>query len=585
MKLKKVLALVLSAALVVSAFAGCGGNSSSSTTSTESIAASESSAESTESTASGDSTPAASGDATATFTPKTVDAAKTISLNAGMEPTGLNTLTSTYSIEFSLFMHMYENLVTLDDDDNTVPGAAESWDYDEDTLTYTFHLRKDGVWTNGDPVTAKDFEFAWSQALNPDVASDYAYFLYFIKNAEKYFNGEVAWDEVGVKVVDDYTLEVTMEQPTPYALFLFSFGTLAPINQRFYEAVGADLYSTEAQYFCTNGPFALTEWSHNDKIVMQKNDAWHGAADVEVEEIDWKIITDANAALSSFLAGDLDMVGLGTGELIKQATAAGATIQSYTDGTSFYIYFNNNDQYLSNVNLRRALFNAIDEQKEIDTVWQNDNEPMTSFTAPGVSATDGTSFAGKVGELYAPSRDQEKAKEYLATALSELGCTVDELSAHLSIDCGDSATSIAEASFYQEQWRQVLGIEVTVNSMITKQGSQNRKTGNYVMSITGWGPDYNDPNTFLDLWVTDGGNNQTGFSNERYDELIDLAAKETDLEKRESYFIECEQIIADQLPIGPAFWRAPSYACSDKIKGGMHRSTFQDINAVYVKLS
>ena len=585
MKLKKVLALVLSAALVVSAFAGCGGKSSSSTTSTESIAASESSAESTESTASGDSTPAASGDATAIFTPKTVDAAKTISLNAGMEPTGLNTLTSTYAIEFSLFKHMYENLVTLDDDDNTVPGAAESWDYDEDTLTYTFHLRKDGVWTNGDPVTAKDFEFAWSQALNPDVASDYAYFLYFIKNAEKYFNGEVTWDEVGVKVVDDYTLEVTMEQPTPYALFLFSFGTLAPINQRFYEAVGADLYSTEAQYFCTNGPFALTEWSHNDKIVMQKNDAWHGAADVEVEEIDWKIITDANAALSSFLAGDLDMVGLGTGELIKQAEAAGATIQSYTDGTSFYIYFNNNDQYLSNVNLRRALFNAIDEQKEIDTVWQNDNEPMTSFTAPGVSATDGTSFAGKVGELYAPSRDQEKAKEYLATALSELGCTVDDLSAHLSIDCSDSPTSIAEASFYQEQWRQVLGIEVAVNSMITKQGSQNRKTGNYVMSITGWGPDYNDPNTFLDLWVTDGGNNQTGFSNERYDELIDLAAKETDLEKRESYFIECEQIIADQLPIGPAFWRAPSYACSDKIKGGMHRSTFQDINAVYVKLS
>lgn len=583
MKLKKVLALVLSAALVVSAFAGCGGNSSK--TSTESIAASESSAESTESTASGDSTPAASGDATAIFTPKTVDAAKTISLNAGMEPTGLNTLTSTYSIEFALFKHMYENLVTLDDDDNTAPGAAESWDYDEDTLTYTFHLRKDGVWTNGDPVTAKDFEFAWSQALNPDVASDYAYFLYFIKNAEKYFNGEVAWDEVGVKVVDDYTLEVTMEQPTPYALFLFSFGTLAPINQRFYEAVGADLYSTEAQYFCTNGPFALTEWSHNDKIVMQKNDAWHGAADVEVEEIDWKIITDANAALSSFLAGDLDMVGLGTGELIKQATAAGATIQSYTDGTSFYIYFNNNDQYLSNVNLRRALFNAIDEQKEIDTVWQNDNEPMTSFTAPGVSATDGTSFAGKVGELYAPSRDQEKAKEYLATALSELGCTVDDLSAHLSIDCGDSPTSIAEASFYQEQWRQVLGIEVAVNSMITKQGSQNRKTGNYVMSVTGWGPDYNDPNTFLDMWVTDGGNNQTGFSNERYDELIDLASKETDLEKRESYFIECEQIIADQLPIGPAFWRAPSYACSDKIKGGMHRSTFQDINAVYVKLS
>ena len=480
---------------------------------------------------------------------------------------------------------LFDGLTGHDKDNQVVPRLAESWELDKDTNTYTFHLRKDGVWTNGDPVTAKDFEFAWSQALNPDVASDYAYFLYFIKNAEKYFNGEVTWDEVGVKVVDDYTLEVTLEQPTPYALFLFSFGTLAPINQRFYEAVGADLYSTEAQYFCTNGPFALTEWSHNDKIVMQKNDAWHGAADVEVEEIDWKIITDANAALSSFLAGDLDMVGLGTGELIKQATAAGATIQSYTDGTAFYIYFNNNDQYLSNVNLRRALFNAIDAQKEIDTVWQNDNEPMTSFTAPGVSAADGTSFAGKVGELYAPSRDQEKAKEYLATALSELGCTVDDLSAHLSIDCGDSPTSIAEASFYQEQWRQVLGIEVAVNSMITKQGSQNRKTGNYVMSITGWGPDYNDPMTDLDLMMSTNGNNHTGYADADYDALIESTKTERDAAAREQIFVQAEMKLAEDMPVIPVYWRHEDYAASEKLVEGYARKPFQAYNFIYTKLA
>ena len=255
-----------------------------------------------------------------------------------MEPTGLNTLTSTYSIEFALFKHMYENLVTLDDDDNTAPGAAESWDYDEDTLTYTFHLRKDGVWTNGDPVTAKDFEFAWSQALNPDVASDYAYFLYFIKNAEKYFNGEVTWDEVGVKVVDDYTLEVTLEQPTPYALFLFSFGTLAPINQRFYEAVGADLYSTEAQYFCTNGPFALTEWSHNDKIVMQKNDAWHGAADVEVkaEEAAPAEDTTAEAEAPAQTTEDNGTVSTdGSTSMEKVIGALGESFMAQNDGVTF----------------------------------------------------------------------------------------------------------------------------------------------------------------------------------------------------------------------------------------------------------
>ena len=582
MKLKKVLALVLALALVVTAFAACGGNTTSST-------ASESSTSSTaeESSEAGEESSAAepAGDAAALFTPKAVDDAKNINLNAGMEPTGLNTLTSTYSIEFSMFKHMYENLVMLDDNDNVMAGAAETWDIDDTQTVYTFHLRKDGVWTNGDPVTAKDFEFAWSQALNPEVGSDYAYFLYILKNGEAYYNGECNWEDVGVKVIDDYTLEVTLEQPTAYALSQFSFGTFAPINQRFYEAVGADLYSTEAQYFCTNGAFALTEWTHNDKIVMQKNDAFHDAANIEVEQITWKIITDGNAALSAFLAGELDMVGLGTGELIKQAEAAGAKVESYSDGSAFYVYFNHKNQYIANKNLRQALFLAIDRQKEIETVWQNNNIPMTSFTAPAVLGADGTSFAGKVGTLYEANGDPAKAKEYLDKALEELGCTIEDLNANLSIDCGDSATAIAEASFYQEQWRTNLGIEVTVNSMITKQGSQNRKDGNFVMSITGWGPDYNDPNTFLDLWVTDGGNNQTGFSNARYDELIALAANETDLEKREGYFIECEQIIAEELPIAPMYWRAPSYACSEKIKGGMHRSTFQDINAVYVKLS
>lgn len=187
------------------------------------------------------------------------------------------------------------------------------------------------------------------------------------------------------------------------------------------------------------------------------------------------------------------MVGLGTGELIKQATAAGAKVQSYTDGSAFYIYFNNNDQYLSNVNLRRALFNAIDAQKGIDTVWQNNNQPMTSFTAPGVSAADGTPFAGKVGELYAPSRDQEKAKEYLATALSELGCTVDDLSAHLSIDCGDSATAIAKLPSIRSSGDRFSASRLPLTPMITKQGSQNRKTGNYVMSTTGLGPGLQRP--------------------------------------------------------------------------------------------
>lgn len=586
MKLKKVLALVLALGMTVSAFAACSGGGTNSTSSTDSGSDSSTSESSTsEDSTPSDDTTTKDGN-TAIFTPISVDDSKNINLRSGMEPTGLNTLTSTYSIEFSMFKHLYENLVMLDENDSVIPGAAESWDISEDNLTYTFHLREDGVWTNGEPVTAHDFEFAWSQVLNPEVAADYAYFLYILKNGEAYYNGKCEWEDVGVKAIDDHTLEVTLQQATPYALNMFSFGTMAPINQSFYEGVGADNYSTEAQYFCTNGAFALTEWTHNDRIVMQKNAAFHGAADVQVEQITWKIITDGNAALSDFIAGGLDVVELGTGELISQAETNGVEdIRSYSDGSAFYIYFNHKNEYLSNANLRQALLLAIDKEQMINTVYKNANLPMTSFTSPGVVTTDGkTSFASTVGELYPINGDLAKAQELFNTALEELGCTAEDLTANLSIDCGDSSTAVAEASFYQEAWRQAFGIEVTVNSMITKQGSANRRDGNYVMSITGWGPDYNDPNTFLDLWVSTGGNNQTGYASEAYDKLIADAAVEADPDARMNIFIEAEKLIAEDLPVAPMYWRNPSYAVSSKITGGLQRSMLQDINAVRVTL-
>ena len=590
MKRNKILALVLALALVCTTFAACGDSNSSSTASSAgaSSAAGSSSAVTESSTASTD-TPAAEG-ATSLFEVKSVDPAKTLNIRAGMEPTGLNTLTATYSLEFSMFKHLYENLYMLDESDVPQPAAAETVDVSEDGMTYTFHLRDDGKWTNGDPVTAGDFEFAWQQALNPDVAADYGYFLYFIKNAEAYFNGKAEWSDVGVKVLDDQTLEVTLENHPPYAPFLISFGTLAPINKNFYEAVGADKYNTEAEYFCTNGGFALTEWTHDSQIVFQKNDAWHGAADIEVEQINWKIITDGQSALTSFLSGELDMTELGTGEIIKQAEAQGKEVKNYADGGAFYIYFNHKNEYLSNNNLRKALALGFSKQGMIDTVHQNNDTPMTSFTTPSVNGFDGKPFidaleAKEGGPLTPAEGDVAQAKEYLAKALEELGCTVEDLSANLSIDCGDNATSQAEAAFYQNQWLENLGIDVTINPMITKQGSANRKNGNYVMSLTGWGPDYNDPMTFLDLWVTDGGNNQTGFSDAEYDELIDKATTETDLEKRQEYFYRCEEIIAEKLPVAHSWWRTQAYTMSDKIKGGEVRSTFQDINLSHVKLS
>lgn len=587
MKRSKILALLLAVLLVVGTFAACGDSSNSSAASTASKADASSAANDTSTPAKDDASEPADAN-----TGSTGD--HVLNMNAAMEPTSLNTITSTYSIEFSMHKHLFENLYMLDDNDEPQPAAAETVDISEDQKVYTFHLRDDGKWTNGEPVTAKDFEFAWQQVLNPDNAADYAYFLYDtlgIVNAKEFYEGKVEWDEVGVKVIDDLTLEVTLMNPIPYAPFLFTFGTLAPINEKFYTEVGADMYATEAENFCTNGAFKLTEWKHDSQIVMEKNADFHRASEIEVDKINWKIITDPQAAFTEFMSGGLDVVNLSTGELISQAENQDIEVLSYADGSAFYIYFNHSHEYLKNANLRKALALGFDKEGMVNSVYQNGNQPMTSFTCPEVKGFDGKSFAESLntwnsGELTPKNGDVEAAKAYLETALQELGCTVEDLSASLSIDCGDSSNAVNEAAFYQEQWRQNLGIEVTVNSMQTKQGSDNRKNGNYVMSMTGWGPDYNDPMTFLDLWVSTGGNNQTFYASEAYDKLIADATVETDLEKRQEMFYEVEKLIVEDLPVAPSYWRFPSYAVNnDKIASGVHRSTFQDINVVNVKFN
>ena len=572
MKLRKILAVVLALALVCATFGACGNDAGTSSASGTTSTTSETE---TGEESSSEAETGSTGDAT-------------LNIRVGMEPTSLNTLKATYSQEFSTFKHLYENLYMLDENDVPQPAAAETVDVSEDGMTYTFHLRDDGVWSNGDPVTANDFAFAWQQALSPKVAADYAYFLFFIKNAEAYLNGTVEWEEVGVKVIDDKTLEVQLENPTPYAPFLFTFGTLCPVNQKFYEEVGADNYGTEAEYFCTNGAYTLTSWSHDSEIVLQKNPNFHGADSVAIDTLNMKIISDGQAALTSFLAGELDVTEVGTAETLKQAEDAGYEVKSYNDGSSFYLMVNCSDPQLSNVNLRRALALGYSKQGFIDVSIGLPYSPMTSFTNPAVNGFDGTSFADALiaengGELAPAEGDVEAAKGYLETALSELGITVDQLT--LSIDCGDSPAAQTQAAFLQNQWLENLGIDVTINPKVTKQGSSDRQNGNYQMSITGWGPDYNDPMTFLDLWVSDGGNNDTRWSSEEYDALIDQATVETDLEARQKLFYEAEKIIFDQYMILPLYNRTQSYITSERVGTDPLRSTFQDFNYTYATLA
>ena len=559
MKFRKILAMVMALALLCATFAACGDTSGTSSSAGTSSTASDS----------GDSSAAEEGETA------TGGSGGTLNMRNTMEPTSLNTLLATYAYDFTPINAMIECLYRDDENDVPQPAGAETVDISDDKLVYTFHLREDATWSNGDPVVATDYEFAWQQALNPKVASDYAYMLYFIHNAEPYFNGEVEWSEVGVKVIDDYTLEVTLDNPLPYATDLFAFPTLAPINQKFYEEVGADKYATDAEYFCCNGMYELTEWSHNSQIVFQKREDYWNADAVGPDEIVYKIITDSQAGLNSYLSREIDYTDLDSGEVVQQAEAAGFEVGVKPARSSYYLIVNTEDEFMSNQNLRLALAYSSDKQALIDTVYQNDNQPMTSFTPPaimGAAGADGPTFQEALleerGEMYPASGDLEKAQEYLQAALEELGCTVDEL--NLSIDCADDSLRRNCATFLQEQWRQNLGIEnIAVNSMQTKQVSANRQSGDYCMSLGGWSPDYNDAINFLDLWVTDGGNNDSFWSNEEYDNLIAQATAEADEEVRQQYLFDAEEILAAEMPIIPLYWQCQNYSYnSDKIVDG-----------------
>lgn len=556
MKFRKILAMVMALALLCATFAACGDTSGTSSSAGTSSAASDS----------GDSSAAEEGETA------TGGSGGTLNMRNTMEPTSLNTLLATYAYDFTPINAMIECLYRDDENDVPQPAGAETVDISDDKLVYTFHLREDATWSNGDPVVATDYEFAWQQALNPKVASDYAYMLYFIHNAEPYFNGEVEWSEVGVKVIDDYTLEVTLDNPLPYATDLFAFPTLAPINQKFYEEVGADKYATDAEYFCCNGMYELTEWSHNSQIVFQKREDYWNADAVGPDEIVYKIITDSQAGLNSYLSREIDYTDLDSGEVVQQAEAAGFEVGVKPARSSYYLIVNTEDEFMSNQNLRLALAYSIDKQALVDTVYQNDNQPMTSFTPPAIMGANDSSFqealVAERGEMYPGSGDLEKAQEYLQAALEELGCTVDEL--NLSIDCADDSLRRNCATFLQEQWRQNLGIEnITVNSMQTKQVAANRQSGDYCMSLGGWSPDYNDAINFLDLWVTDGGNNDSFWSNEEYDNLIAQATAEADEEVRQQYLFDAEEILAAEMPVIPLYWQCQNYSYnSDKIVDG-----------------
>ena len=514
----------------------------------------------------------------------------------------MNPFLQTYSTEFSINRHIWDCLVKLSPIDNAiVPAAAESWESSEDGLTWTFKIREGMKWVNskgeviGD-VTANDFVFAWRQLLDPVNAAEYYAFATVFKNGQAYYDyasgiegaAEVSIEEVGFKAVDDYTLVCELENYLPYFLQYVKFEVMAPVYEPFYTEVGADKFGTAPEYLCYNGAFYMTDWILENTITTVRNPEWWDAENVSVEKINWVKYTDTNAKYNAFVGGEMDLIDL-TGEQRAMLEAEGYAPSSYVGGYSFFLYTVVDDpaRDISNVNLRKAISAALDRQQIIDTVFKNDNQPAPSF-ALGIIGVNTETFGEAVvaangGPLYSPNADPEAAKAYLATALEELGKTADQID--ITFMTSEGTQNELYSQVMQEQLRQVLGIEAKIEVLTITEARARRNAHDYDLFAGGWGPDYNDPMTDLDLWETGNGNNHTGYSSEAYDALIAAARVELDPVAREQLFVQAEQLLAEDMPIIPMYWRYEDYVVSEKFASGYARLPFQAYNLIYTKLA
>ncbi len=507
--------------------------------------------------------------------------AGTITVNLGSEPAELNSNQVTDSPSMTILRHVQEGLVALDAKNAPVPGMATKWEFDEKTQTYTFHLR-DAKWSNGDPVTANDFVFAFRSLVDPAKAAEYSYFGYILKNGEAINKKEKPLSELGVKAVDEKTLTVTLEQPTAYALDMLAFGSFLPINEKFYAAQGEN-YGADVSKLIYNGPYKMTKWENENQIILEKNPEYWGAADVSINKIVFKMIKDTNTAMNEFKAGNLDMIGL-TGEQVNMLKGEGQKTYGYDDGSSWYFEFNTTFKGLTSAKIRKAMTIGVDVQSFITNVLKNNSAVATNLTPPtvGIAGKPGVKFVDTIPADIKIKRDVDAAKKLLEEGLKESGLTAETFKPVMICDDTDNAQKYA--AYFQEQWRKNLGLSVEVRPMPFKSRIAAMQSKQFEIVFAGWSLDYNDPNTFLDLFVSGGGNNHTSYKNPAYDKLVADAAKEADADKRAAKFIELEKILLTDYPIGPVYWRMRDYTTSAKLTGVV-RTAFQDMNFRWAKIA
>lgn len=467
----------------------------------------------------------------------------------------------------------------MNNEGEVLPAAAESWEVSEDGLTYTFTLRDGIVWSNGDPVTASDFEFAWKRVLNPETASQYASILYVLEGAEAYNSGEGEADAVGVTAVDEKTLEVKLANPTSFFLELTAFYTYMPVHQATVEA-DANWALDAGDAYVSNGPFSLQEWAHSSHYVLVKSDSYWGAENVALDTVNVQIIEAESTANAEFQAGGIDYLGSPYSTVSLDAIdlyRANEELNVAPYAAIYWYKLNTTDEVTSNVNIRKALALAIDRQGLVDNITKGGQLPALGLVPPTIAG-----FEDDRG--YFADADYDAAKEYLATGLEELGLAdASELTINISINTSEAHSTIAQ--FIQEGWAQNLGINVNIDNTEWQVYLERLNVLDFQVARMGWIADYNDASSFLDMYRTaDSGNNDTGWENEEFKSLIDQASAEQDPAVRTDLQLQAEAIMVDEMPVIPLYYYTNLYVVQDHVEN-MSPDALGNINLKDVSIS
>lgn len=484
-----------------------------------------------------------------------------IHLGNGAEPESLDPHLTTGVPEYRVIKGILEGLIREDNKTlEALPGVAESWEQNEQGTVYVFTLRETAKWSNGDPVTADDFVFSFRRMLSPNLAAEYAYMLYVIKNGRLFNQGLLENpDELGVKALNDRTLEITLEQPSPYFLRMLNHHSFYPVHQATILKYGAydDRSNPWArpEHYVGNGPFTLEEWSLRERIFLKKSTTYWNRDHVQLNGIFFYPVEDLQTEERMFRAGLLHVTSqIPLPRLPHYQKNKSEVLYSYPYLTTYYYLINTTRPPFDNVKVRQALSLALQRELITERILKGGEIPAEWFTPPG---TAGFEPSQKVEE------NIEKAQRLLAQAGYPEGKGFPEF--QLMYNTSESHRTIAQV--IQQMWKQNLGIQCQLVNQEWQVYMVERRALNFDVARAGWAGDYADPHNFLDLHLSDGGNNHTGWGSKEYDALIEKAAGTTDQETRFKLYDKAEAILLKEMPLIPIYWYNRNYLIDPSVKG------------------